>query len=96
MTIVTLKPVITEKSMSMAAKGVYLFDVNARANKPLIATAVKNQFKVDAAQVRILIIKGKVKKFKGISGQRADKKRAYVTVKKGQKISVFDISEEKK
>lgn len=96
MTTVVLKPVITEKSMNMAANGVYMFDVSSRANKPLVATAVKEQFKVDATQVRILIIKGKVKKFKGISGQRKDKKRAYVTVKKGQKIAVFDINEEAK
>jgi large subunit ribosomal protein L23 len=82
--------------MTMAAKGVYMFDVNPRANKPLITTAVKDQFKVDATQVRILIIKGKVKKFKGVEGQRKDKKRAYVTVKKGQKIAVFEINEEAK
>ncbi len=96
MTTVVLKPVITEKSMNMAANGVYMFDVSPRANKPLVATAVKEQFKVDATQVRILIIKGKVKKFKGVEGQRKDKKRAYVTVKKGQKIAVFDINEEAK
>jgi len=95
MTIVTLKPVITEKSMNLAARGVYMFDINPTANKPLVAKAVKDQFKVDTTQVRISIIKGKVKKFKGVIGQRTNKKRAYVTLKKGQKISVFDIKEEK-
>ena len=34
---VILKPVITEKSMNLAAKGVYMFDVNRSANKPLVA-----------------------------------------------------------
>lgn len=93
---VTLKPVITEKSMNLAAKGTYMFDVSTRSNKPLIAQAVKEQFKVEVTDVRISIIKGKVKKFKGVEGQRKDKKRAFVTVKKGQKIAVFDIQEEEK
>ena len=93
---VTLKPVITEKSMNFASKGTYMFDVSARANKPLVAQAVKEQFKVDVTQVRISITKGKIKKFKGIEGQRKDNKRAFVTIKKGQTISVFDISNEDK
>ena len=93
---VTLKPVITEKSMNLASKGVYLFDVNSKANKPLVAKAVKEQFKVDAEAVRISITKGKIKRFKGVEGQRKDNKRAYVTVKKGQKISVFETQTEEK
>ena len=93
---VTLKPVITEKSMNLASKGVYMFDVNSKANKPLVAKAVKEQFKVDAEAVRILITKGKIKRFKGVEGQRKDNKGAYVTVKKGQKISVFETQTEEK
>ena len=93
---VTLKPVITEKSMNLASKGVYMFDVNSKANKPLVAKAVKEQFKVDAEAVRISITKGKIKRFKGVEGQRKDNKRAYVTVKKGQKISVFETQTEEK
>jgi len=93
---VTLKPVITEKSMNLASKGTYMFDVNARANKPLVAKAVKEQFKVDVIQVRIAITKGKIKKLKGVEGQRKDNKRAFVTLKKGQTIPVFEISTEEK
>lgn len=94
---ISMKPVITEKSMNLAAKGVYMFDVSPNANKPLIASAAKEQFNVDVERVRISITKGKIKNFKGKVGQRKDIKRAFVTVKQGQKISVFDIqSEEKK
>ena len=96
MTTVVLKPVITEKSMRLAGSGIYLFNVSMSANKPLVAKAVKEQFKVDAIKVRIAITKGKIKKVKGVTGKRKDNKRAYVTVKKGQKISVFDITEEEK
>jgi len=93
---VTLKPVITEKSMNLASKGVYMFDVNPRANKPLVAKAVKEQFKVDATKVRMAITKGKIKRFRGVEGQRNDSKVAYVTVKKGQKISAFETQAEEK
>ncbi|MSR68494.1 50S ribosomal protein L23 [Candidatus Saccharibacteria bacterium] len=93
MSIVALKPVITEKSMNLAARGVYMFDVSLATNKLMVAKAIKEQFKVDAIQVRAMIIKGKVKKFKGVVGKRKDKKRVYITVKKGQKIGVFNISD---
>ena len=93
---VTLKPVITEKSMNLASKGVYMFDVNSKANKPLVAKAVKEQFKVDAEAVRISITKGKIKRFKGVEGQRKDNKRAFVTIKKGQTIPAFETSTEEK
>lgn len=93
---VNLKPVITEKSMNLAGSGVYLFDVSLASNKPLVAKAVKEQFKVDVTDVRIAITKGKIKRFRGVAGQRKDKKRAYVTVKKGQKIAVFDVQTEEK
>lgn len=93
---VILKPVITEKSMNLASKGVYMFDINRSANKPLVAGAVKEQFKVDAVKVRIAITKGKIKRFQGVTGQRRDKKRAFVTVKKGQKIAVFETQTKEK
>jgi large subunit ribosomal protein L23 len=93
---VVLKPVITEKSMRLAANGTYMFNVNMDANKLRIAKAVKEQFKVDVTQVRIAVIKGKVKRLKGIVGKRKDIKRAFVTVKKGQKISAFEFGEEEK
>lgn len=93
---VILKPVITEKSMRLATLGTYMFDVSNFANKPLVVQAVKEQFKVEVVQVRIAIIKGKVKRVKGVAGKRNDIKRAFVTVKKGQKIKVFEISEEEK
>lgn len=87
---VILKPIISEKSIMLASTGTYMFDVPISANKMTIAESVHKNFKVDVTTVRISILKGKVKKFKGISGTRANRKRAFVTVKTGQKISVFE------
>jgi large subunit ribosomal protein L23 len=93
---ISIKPVITEKSMRLAGTGIYMFEVSKAANKPLVAAAIKGQFKVEPTDVRISVLKGKTKTLKGVTGKRTDKKRAFVTLKKGQKISVFDAEEEKK
>lgn len=90
-----LKPVISEKSMSLAAKNVYMFEVPLSTNKIEVARAVKLTFKVDTTKVRIAITKGKVKQLRGIKGQRNDIKKAFVTVKKGQSIKVFEMEESK-
>ena len=87
---ILLRPIITEKSMNLASRGTYMFDVPKSANKIVIKTAVSKKFKVDVTNVRISVLKGKVKKFRGHQGKRVDKKRAYVTVKSGQKIDAFE------
>jgi len=87
-----LKPIISEKSMALAATGTYMFDVPTSTNKLIVSDAVKKSFKVEVMSVRISVLKGKVKKFKGTTGVRKTTKRAYVTVKSGQKISIFEES----
>ena len=52
--------------------------------------AVEKAFKVKVVAVNIMIIKGKVKRFKQIKGQEKDRKKAIVTLKKGQSIAIFE------
>ncbi len=91
---VILVPRITEKTLADAARGVYTFTVPMAANKIEVARAAKDQFKVDATDVRIAIHKGKEKRFRQIKGRRTDVKKAYVQVAKGQKIAAFDLGQE--
>ncbi len=91
-----LKPVISEKSMMLAASHVYSFEVPMTTNKIEVARAVKAAFNVDATAVRIVVTKGKIKRFKGQAGKRADVKKALVSVKKGQTISIFEAEPEVK
>lgn len=90
-----LKPIISEKSMRLAATRQYVFVVPVSANKIEIARAIKKLFKVDVINVRTATIKGKSKRFRGITGKRTDTKKAVVTVKEGQSIKVFETEEEK-
>lgn len=91
-----LKPIISEKSIMLAANRVYTFEVPMATNKIEVARAVKTAFNVDATDVRIVITKGKVKRFKGKSGRRVDVKKAMVAVKEGQSIKIFEAEAETK
>lgn len=87
---ILLKPVLTEKATNLAAKKVYMFEVNKRANKFQIENAIKKLFSVKKAKVSIVNRKGKTRKVgrrmteKTLTG----KKIAYVKLNEG-KIDLF-------
>lgn len=85
-----IAPHISEKAVAQAEAGVYVFDVPADANKISVAQAVEKAFKVEVTDVNILVTKGKLKRFQKTTGRRKNVKKAYVTVKKGQTIALFE------
>lgn len=96
-----LKPRLSEKSYAMSQEpNVYVFEVPKDANKLTVASAVAEQFKVTVVSVNTTNIKGKkVRTFlnrrgKFVRGERSDIKKAYVTVKAGEKIPIFAAEEE--
>lgn len=95
-----LRPIVSEKAFAMAEDtGVYSFIVPKTAKKLEIAKAVAGQFEVSVDRVRTVMVKGKpknmiVKRGKySIKGKRSDLKKAYVTLKEGDSISLFEGSE---
>lgn len=90
----TLKPRISEKAIAQAETGIYVFEVPQDANKIEVAKAVEQAFKVKVDSVNILVAKGKVvhwrRKAKRVPGKRADVKKAFVRLQKGQKIALFE------
>ena len=83
------RSVITEKTTFVSEMGKIVFDVPVKATKKEIAEAVSAIYGIGVVSVNTLIRKGKVKRFKGVSGVRSDIKRAYVTLEKGANIDVF-------
>ena len=83
-----LAPVITEKSTLLSEDNKVVFKVPLGATKKDIAEAVEELFKVKVKAVNTLITKGKAKRFRGISGQRSDVKKAIVTLEEGHSIDV--------
>jgi len=90
------KALVSEKSFSNAAEGKFTFVVQKNADKASVMAAVKDLFKVNPLTVNIINIKGKVKRSKKGQGQRSDIKKAIVTLKKGEKIDLFEIEKEEK
>ena len=91
-----LTPRISEQTYLQAEKhNVYVFDVPVAANKQQIKAAVEKQHKVTVTAVNVVVAKGKTKQSyqkrrQPITGRRSDIKKAYVSVKSGDKIPVYE------
>ncbi|MBM7865889.1 50S ribosomal protein L23 [Heliobacterium gestii] len=84
------KPVITERSMDLAQENKYTFVVEPKANKIEIKHAVEQLFNVKVLDVHTMNVKGKPKRMGKYAGRTADKKKAIVTLKDGDKIEIFE------
>lgn len=82
------RPLITEKTTMASEDGAVVFEVAMSATKPAIKAAVETLFNVKVKSVNTTITKGKVKRFRGQIGRRADVKKAYVTLADGATIDV--------
>ncbi|KKU88804.1 MAG: 50S ribosomal protein L23 [Microgenomates group bacterium GW2011_GWF2_47_9] len=92
-----LKPIITEKSMLAASRGVFTFEVESRSTKHQVKAEVEKLFKVNVIKLTSLRSKGVVKrtgKLK-IRTTTSPRKITKVWLKKGQSIELFDMKEGK-
>ena len=77
---VILSPHITEKATLLSENNAVVFKVAESATKPQIKEAVEALFDVKVKGVNTLVQKGKTKRWKGKAYQRADFKKAIVTL----------------
>ena len=85
---VVRKSIVTEKSTMASENGAIVFEVDMNATKLQVKEAIENLFNVKVQSVNTLIVKGKVKRFRGKLGKRRDLKKAYVTLAEGNTIDV--------
>ena len=90
-TLVLLRPVITERSMSETNGGRYTFAVADDATKHEIAAAVTESFKVDVVAVNTTKVRGKSRRIGRRIGRKPDWKKAIVTIAKGQRIERYFV-----
>jgi large subunit ribosomal protein L23 len=84
------RPLITEKSTLLKETQRSLcFEVHPDATKPEIKKAVEQLFNVKVQQVRVANMHGKSKRQGRYVGRRPDWKKAYVVLKKGEKMVEF-------
>ncbi|HVP37269.1 MAG TPA: 50S ribosomal protein L23 [Terriglobales bacterium] len=88
---IILKPLVTEKSTDFRDReDKYAFKVDINANKPEIKKAIEEIFKVNVVGIHTMIVHGKVKRMGRFEGKRANWKKAIVSLKKGEKIELFE------
>lgn len=88
------RPLVTEKASALKAEAnKFAFEVRRGASKQQIATAVEKTFNVTVLDVTTMNYRGKVKRVGRTLGQRADWKKAVVTLKDGDDIDVLGTQE---
>lgn len=85
------RPLLTEKSDRLReTNNQYCFEVDVRANKLEVKAAIESLFEVKVSSVRIQNRIGKAKRMGRFTGKRADWKKAFVTLKEGEVIELFE------
>ena len=85
------KPLFTEKGSNLKeTENKILIEVSRDANKIDIKKAIEEIFKVKVEKVSTITTRGKWKKFGRSIGKRPDRKKAVVTLKKGEKLDFVE------
>jgi large subunit ribosomal protein L23 len=81
------RPIITEKGLTLKENARTLcFEVDDNASKQQVQEAVERIFKVKVQHVRTMTVPGKLRRRGKYSGYRSDWKKAYVTLREGEKM----------
>jgi large subunit ribosomal protein L23 len=85
------RPLDTEKyDRARDQHNQYAFEVDRKATKLDVKHAVQSLFKVTVTQVQTQLHRGKNARMGNTAGRRANWKRAIVTLKEGDAISLFE------
>ena len=85
------KPLFTEKGSALKeSENKLLVEVGRDANKLEIKKAIEEIFKVKVEKVATIKTHGKWKKYGKSIGKRSDRKKALITLKKGEKLDFIE------
>jgi large subunit ribosomal protein L23 len=85
---IILNPLVTEKSTQQSEFNKMVFSVPVDANKLEVKSSIEKIFSVKVTSVNTILLKGKVKRFKGVLGRRSNTKKAIVTLAPGNTIDL--------
>lgn len=84
-------PLITERSTELReGMNKVVLVVSPYANKHQIKQAVEETLKVKVEKVNIINVEGKKKRMGRFEGKKPDRKKAIITLKKGEKLDIFE------
>ena len=81
-----IKPVITEKATLLMEQNKYVFDVQLKATKPEIKSAIESLFEVSVVKVNTLRQPRKKKRVGRFIGYKPQYKRAVVTLSENDSL----------
>ena len=85
---VILKPLVTEKATQLSEYNKMVFAVPVNASKLEVKSSIEKIFSVKVKTVNTIVLKGKLKRFKGVLGRRSNLKKAIVTLAPGNTIDL--------
>ncbi len=90
--ITDIKAIIyTEKSLALQEDGVIVVQTSTRVTKNSLKEIFREYFGIKPLRVNSLRQNGKVKRFKGVEGKRADSKKFYVKLPEDAKIESLSV-----
>lgn len=87
---ILIKPLITEKGTYLNSENKYIFKVAPNANKISISKAIWHLYGVRPIKVNIIKVTGKKIRYGRIRGKTKNWKKAVITLKSGESISVYE------
>ena len=82
------RPRITEKATVKSGENQYVFEVTESATKASVAKSIEAMYKVKPVKVNIVNVKSKRVFVRGKVGKKNSFKKAYVFLKKGDKLDI--------
>ena len=88
---VVISPLVTEKGNAVGEKSnQVVFRIRPGASKDQIRDVIEDLFKVTVLKVRTANFLGKERRRGRTTGRRPNWKKAYITLKKGGRIEIFE------
>jgi len=82
-------PIVSEKAVKLSEGNAVAFEVDARATKQDVVRAIQAIYNVKPNKVNIVVVKGKVKHFRGRgTGTQRKVKKAYVSMPADAKLDL--------
>ena len=86
---ILINPRITEKATMSSERSVYVFKIDPRTSKALVEKAFIEKYKVTPLKINTVTIPAKSVFVRGKKGKKSGYKKAYVYLKKGDKIEII-------
>jgi large subunit ribosomal protein L23 len=88
---IVISPLVTEKGTIVGEKSnQVVFRIRPGASKDQVRTVIEDMFKVTVIKIRTAKFLGKERRRGRAIGRRPNWKKAYVTLKQGDRIEIFE------